>query len=54
MRSGDQNASPNAVVVRFDRPERNVHWFTAALVGVCLLTAAALYFPAVSVLVGRR
>jgi formate dehydrogenase subunit gamma len=54
MRSGDQNASPNAAVLRFDRTERNVHWYTAALVGVCLLTAAALYFPAVAVLVGRR
>ncbi|HVF31763.1 MAG TPA: cytochrome b/b6 domain-containing protein [Acidimicrobiales bacterium] len=41
-------------IERFDRTERNVHWWTAALVGTCLLTAAALYFPAVSVLVGRR
>ena len=43
-----------ATIERFDRPERNVHWWTAALVGVCLLTAAALYLPAVSGLVGRR
>lgn len=41
-------------VLRFDRPERNVHWATAALVGMCLATAAALYLPAVSALVGRR
>jgi formate dehydrogenase subunit gamma len=41
-------------VLRFDRPERNVHWATASLVGMCLLTAAALYLPAVSALVGRR
>lgn len=41
-------------VLRFDRPERNVHWFSAALVGICLFTAAALYFPAIAVIVGRR
>ncbi len=41
-------------VLRFDRPERNVHWFSAMLVGVCLLTAAALYFPAIAVIIGRR
>lgn len=44
----------SSTIERFDRPERNVHWATAALVGMCLLTAAALYLPAVSVLVGRR
>ena len=41
-------------LLRFDRPERNVHWYTAALVGACLLTAAALYVPAIAALVGRR
>jgi len=41
-------------VLRFDRPERNVHWFSAMLVGVCLLTAAALYFPAIAGIIGRR
>lgn len=45
---------PSPELLRFDRPERNVHWWTAALIGVCLLTAAALYLPAVSALVGRR
>lgn len=53
MPSGHQNASPNTLL-RFDRPERNLHWCTAALVGACLLTAAGLYFPALSGLVGRR
>ena len=43
-----------ATVERFDRTERNVHWWTAALVGTCLLTAAALYLPAVASLIGRR
>ncbi len=41
-------------VLRFDRPERNVHWFSAMLTGVCLLTAAALYFPAIAGIIGRR
>jgi formate dehydrogenase subunit gamma len=49
----DDQAGAGAVL-RFDRPERNVHWGTASLVGVCLLTAAALYVPAVAALVGRR
>lgn len=39
---------------RFDRLERWVHWSTALLVGVCLATAAALWFAPISVLVGRR
>ena len=41
-------------IERFDRTERAVHWLTAALVGVCMATAAFLYVPALSVLVGRR
>jgi formate dehydrogenase subunit gamma len=41
-------------LIRFDRPERNVHWFTAALVGVTLLSAAALYVAPLAALVGRR
>lgn len=39
---------------RFDRAERNVHWWSAALVGVCLLTAAALYVAPLATMVGRR
>ena len=41
-------------VLRFDGPERHVHWWTAAFAGVCLLTAAALSIPAIAGLVGRR
>lgn len=41
-------------MLRFDRPERNVHWATSSLLGLCLLTALALYVPALSGLVGRR
>ena len=51
------DAAPTLVrdrVLRFDRPERNVHWCTASLVGFCLLTAAALYVPSIAGLVGRR
>lgn len=40
--------------VRFDGPERVVHWTTAALVFVCIGTAAALYIPSLAVLIGRR
>lgn len=39
---------------RFSRAERWVHHATAALFLVCLATAAALYIPSISVLVGRR
>ncbi len=39
---------------RFDRAERHLHWWTSALVGVCLVTAAALYVAPLATLVGRR
>ncbi|MFJ8465897.1 cytochrome b/b6 domain-containing protein [Streptomyces swartbergensis] len=41
-------------VRRFSRPERWVHRTTAALMGVCVLTAACLYVPQLAELVGRR
>jgi formate dehydrogenase subunit gamma len=41
-------------LVRFDRTERNVHWWTAALVGTCLATAAALSMTVLAGVVGRR
>ncbi len=41
-------------LARFTRSERWVHWATAALFGGCLLTAACLYVPQLSELVGRR
>ncbi|MCG0062450.1 formate dehydrogenase [Streptomyces sp. FBKL.4005] len=47
-------APPSARVHRFTRAERWVHRGTAALMGVCVLTAAALYVPQLAVLVGRR
>jgi formate dehydrogenase subunit gamma len=40
--------------LRFDRVERWVHWSQASLFGVLFATAAALYLPFVSELVGRR
>jgi formate dehydrogenase subunit gamma len=45
---------PADELVRFDRTERNVHWWTAALVGTCLATAAVLSLPALAGVVGRR
>ena len=41
-------------ILRFDRTERWVHWTQALLFLVLFVTAAALYIPAVSELVGRR
>lgn len=41
-------------VRRFSRAERWVHRTTAALMGVCVLTAACLYIPELAELVGRR
>ena len=43
-----------AQIVRFDRTERIVHWVTAALVILLMLTGAAMYAGPVSTLVGRR
>jgi formate dehydrogenase subunit gamma len=40
--------------VRFDRVERIVHWSTAVLFGVLMLTGAALYAGPISTIVGRR
>ncbi|MEU0336135.1 cytochrome b/b6 domain-containing protein [Streptomyces sp. NPDC006193] len=50
----DTAARPGARVRRFTRAERWVHRGTAALMGVCVLTAALLYIPQLAVLVGRR
>ncbi|MGN9757139.1 cytochrome b/b6 domain-containing protein [Streptomyces sp. SD31] len=41
-------------VRRFSRAERWVHRTTAALMGVCVVTAACLYVPQLAELVGRR
>jgi len=41
-------------VARFDRVERYVHWSQAWLFGLLFATAAALYVPPLSQLVGRR
>ncbi|MCK1823509.1 cytochrome b/b6 domain-containing protein [Streptomyces sp. XM83C] len=39
---------------RFTRAERWIHRTTAALMGVCVATAACLYLPQLAELVGRR
>lgn len=41
-------------VLRFSPAERRVHRATAALMLTCLVTAAFLYYPPLSQLVGRR
>jgi formate dehydrogenase subunit gamma len=46
--------APGAELRRFTRAERWVHRTTAALMGVCVLTAACLYIPELAQLVGRR
>ncbi len=45
---------PKKMLERFTGGEKWVHRSTAALMGICLLTAAVLYFGPLSVLVGRR
>jgi formate dehydrogenase subunit gamma len=49
-------AYPQAVsrILRFDRVQRTAHWANALLFGILMLTALALYFPALSAIVGRR
>ena len=46
--------SPDARIARFSRAERWVHRSITVLMIVLIATAAALYFPDVSVLVGNR
>ena len=41
-------------VLRFTALERAMHWCTAALVGACVVTAAALSIAPISTFVGRR
>lgn len=50
----DAPAPPGTRVHRFTRAERWVHRTTAALMGVCVVTAACLYIPQLAELVGRR
>ncbi|PWI19543.1 formate dehydrogenase [Streptomyces sp. Act143] len=48
------DAPPRTRIRRFGRPQRWVHRTTAALMGVCVATAACLYLPQLAELVGRR
>jgi len=50
----DTHRDGEPALLRFDRVERVVHWTTAALFGVLMLTGAALYAGPISTLVGRR
>ena len=46
--------SVDGSIVRFAPVERAVHWWTAALVGLCAATSLALSVAPVATLVGRR
>ncbi|MEV7073510.1 cytochrome b/b6 domain-containing protein [Streptomyces sp. NPDC093990] len=48
------DAPPQARIRRFGRSQKWVHRATAALMGVCVATAACLYVPQFAELVGRR
>ena len=48
------DAPPQARIRRFGRSQKWVHRTTAALMGVCVATAACLYIPQFAELVGRR
>ncbi|MGW5429141.1 cytochrome b/b6 domain-containing protein [Streptomyces sp. NPDC004059] len=50
----DAPAPPGTRIRRFGPVQRWVHRATAALMGVCVLTAAVLYIPPLAVMVGRR
>ncbi len=52
--SGQATGERPAWVRRFSRAERWVHRTTAALMGLCVLTAGCLYIPQLAELVGRR
>lgn len=52
--SGTDGAGAGGSVVRFDLAERALHWANASLFLVLIATAAVLYLPALSSLVGRR
>lgn len=47
-------SGPAERVRRFTRAERWVHRATAALMGICVVTAGCLYLPPLAELVGRR
>ncbi|MGJ5750421.1 formate dehydrogenase subunit gamma [Streptomyces puniciscabiei] len=50
----DTPAPPGTRVRRFGPAQRWVHRTTAALMGICVATAAVLYIPQLAVMVGRR
>jgi formate dehydrogenase subunit gamma len=50
----DRQDDDRVWLLRFDGVERAVHWLTAALFGVLIVTGAALYFGPLTSLIGRR
>jgi formate dehydrogenase subunit gamma len=53
-RPPDRATRPGAVLLRFDRVERAVHWVNAVLFLILVVTGAALYLEPVGSLIGRR
>ncbi|MFE5770661.1 cytochrome b/b6 domain-containing protein [Streptomyces sp. NPDC056485] len=49
-----EHTGHTARIRRFSRAERWIHRSTAALMGLCVASAACLYLPALAELVGRR
>jgi formate dehydrogenase subunit gamma len=47
-------STPAQMIRRFTGGERWVHWSTAALLGLCLVTAAIMYVGPLEILFGRR
>jgi len=46
--------SPDAVLARFSKAERALHWSVAVLMIILILTGACLYLPVLSGLIGNR
>ncbi|TDD36308.1 formate dehydrogenase [Actinomadura sp. KC06] len=54
MRRRDRASSERTWLMRFTVAERSIHHVTALLMLICLVTAACLYLPMLSTLVGQR
>jgi formate dehydrogenase subunit gamma len=53
-RDDTRTGSARRYLDRFSRAERTVHWITATLMIVCIVTAAVLYNGSLSIRVGHR
>lgn len=53
-RADSESPAQDIELLRFDRIERGFHWSNAAFFLVLAATGAIMFFPALSILVGRR